>query len=149
MKPRYLRLATVIGSAAPLLPARKQKNLSRLDDPTASLADDVAGNKRDEERACAVRDGRSRRKKRLVYAPCVLCSRIRAPRETTGLQAHGSAAITASRHHLYLRDTAKPCPGRIVTAQGPYSRRLALIGPPRYLAPSFLSSRMDRTGPRP
>jgi len=31
-----------------------------------------------------------------------------------------SMAITASRHHLYLRDTAMPCPGRIVTARGPY-----------------------------
>jgi len=53
---------------------------------------------------------------------------------------HGSTTITASRHHLYLRDTAKPCPGRIVTAQGPYNR-LGLIGTPRYLAHSFLSSR--------
>ena len=52
--------------------------------------------------------------------------------------AHGSTAITASRHHLYLRDTAKPSPSRIVTAQGPYSRCLALIGPPRSPASFFL-----------
>lgn len=67
----------------------------------------VAGNKRDEER-----DARwpKPRKKRLVYASCVLCSRIRAPRERRGVCTHGSTAITASRHHLYLRDTAKPRP---------------------------------------
>lgn len=56
-----------------------------------------------------------------------------------GCCAHGSGAITASRHHLYLRDTAKSSRSRIVTAQGPYSRRLALIGPPPRLLSFFLS----------
>lgn len=70
------------------------------------------------------------------------------PLATRGLHTHGSTAITTSRHHLYLRDTAKPCPGRIVTVQGPYSRRLGLIGPSRYLASSFRSSRVGPDGSR-
>jgi len=88
--------------------------------------------------ACAVRD--DRRQKRSSSMRRAFYALASARHERQGACTHGSTAITASRHHLYLRDTAKPCPGRIVTAQGPYSRRLGLIGPPRYLSRSLFPS---------
>lgn len=61
--------------------------------------------------------------------------------------AHGSsrARITlASRHHLYLRDTPRSR-SRIVTGQGPYSRRLAPIRAVSF--PPFFLSFFGRTIP--
>lgn len=62
--------------------------------------------------------------------------RTETRRNSWSKEAHGSCITLASRHHLYLRDTPRS-QSRIVTGQGPYSRRLAPI---RAATVSFLSS---------